>query len=88
MQIEEILRKQIAETILFSDHYPYEDSDAFMENGILDSMNVMELVGFVEQQFGIPVADHEIVPEHFDSIERLAAFVRGKQSGGTISIAA
>lgn len=79
MQVEEILRKHIAETILFSEIYPYDDTDSFLENGVLDSMNVMELVLFLEQQFGIQVADHEIVPDNFDSIQKMTSFVQSKQ---------
>ncbi|WP_088889155.1 acyl carrier protein [Leptolyngbya ohadii] len=77
--VAEILRQHIAETILFSTSYPYEDTDSFMENGVLDSMNVMELVVFLEQRFGIQVADHEIIPEHFDSIRQMSDFVQSKQ---------
>ncbi len=79
MQVRDILRKHIAETILFSKEYPYGDTDSFLENGVIDSMNVIELVLFLEQQFGIQVADHEIVPDNFDSIEQLANFVQSKQ---------
>ena len=79
MRVEEILQKHIAETILFSNSYPYEDTDSFMENGVLDSMNVMELVSFLEQEFGIQVADHEIIPDNFDSIRQMSAFVQSKQ---------
>ncbi len=79
MSIKEVLRQHIAETILFSKEYPYADSDSFLENGVIDSMNVIELVLFLEQQFGIQVADHEIVPDYFDSIEKLANFVQTKQ---------
>jgi len=79
MKIEEIIQNHIAETILFSDSYPYEDTDSFMENGVLDSMNVIELVVFLEQRFGVQVADHEIIPDNFDSIYKLASFVRSKQ---------
>ncbi len=79
MQIEEILRSHIAETILFSKSYPYKDTDSFLENGVIDSMNVIELVLFLEQKFGIQVADHEIVPDNFDSIQKLTAFVQSKQ---------
>lgn len=88
MQSEEILRKYIAETILFSDHYPYADTDGFMEHGILDSVNVMELVGFLERGFGIQVRDQEIVPENFDSIQRLSDFIRRKADPACESIAA
>lgn len=82
MQIEETLQQHIAKTILFSNVYSYKDTDSFMENGILDSMNVMELVVFLERQFSIQVADYEIIPENFDSIHKLASFVRSKQKVG------
>ncbi len=79
MQVEEILKKHIAETILFSKSYPYENTASFLENGVIDSMNVIELVLFLEQQFGIQVDDREIVPDNFDSIQQLADFVQRKQ---------
>lgn len=79
MQVAETLRKHIAETILFSKSYPYQDTDSFLENGVIDSMNVIELVLFLEQQFGIQVADQEIIPDNFDSIQKLADFVQSKQ---------
>jgi len=79
MLVKEILRQHISENILFSKEYPYSDADSFLENGVIDSMNVIELVLFLEQQFGIQVPDHEIVPDNFDSIEQLANFVQQKQ---------
>lgn len=78
--IENIVRNHIAENILFSKSYPYPDDASFLENGILDSMNVMELVLFLEEKMGIEVKDHEIVPDNFDSVSYLADFVRRKQS--------
>ncbi|HET59928.1 MAG TPA: acyl carrier protein [Chloroflexi bacterium] len=77
--VEESIRTYIAQNILFrNDGYPYEDSTSFLDNGIVDSINVMELVMFVEETFGIKVKDEEIVPDHFDSVERLSAYVRQK----------
>lgn len=78
--VEELLRRYIADNILFSGNgYPHSDETSFLENGIVDSMNVLELVMFVEQKFGVKVEDAEIVPDNFDSIAKLAAFVRRKQ---------
>ena len=78
--IEEILRQYIAENILFStEGYPYLDDASFLENGILDSMNVMELVPFIEEKWGIKIEDAELIPDNFDSVSGLAAFVRSKQ---------
>lgn len=77
--IEEVVRKHISENILFSQSYPYSDEDSLLENGILDSMNVMELVVFLEESMGVQVEDHEINPDNFDSVNYLAAYVRRKQ---------
>jgi acyl carrier protein len=82
MSPEEIVRTHIAKNILFNDKgYPYSDEASFVEEGIIDSMNVMELILFVEGTFGLEVADEEIVPENFNSISKIAAYVRRKQGG-------
>jgi len=77
--VEEMIRTYIAENILFSnDGYPYSDDASFLEEGIVDSMGIVELVEFVGENFGIKVEDEELVPDNFDSVSRLAAYVRGK----------
>jgi acyl carrier protein len=40
----------------------------------------MELVMFVEEAFGVKVNDRDIVPDNFDSVSRLAAYVRRQQA--------
>lgn len=52
--------------------------DNLLESGILDSLGILDLVAFVEQNFGIVLADEELVPENFQSIEHLTAFVQSK----------
>jgi acyl carrier protein len=77
--VEEMIRKYIAENILFSGNgYPYSDDASFLNEGIIDSMNVLELVMFVEEKLGVSVADQDIVPDNFDSVTRLAAYIRSK----------
>lgn len=51
---------------------------SFMENGLVDSTGILEVMLFVEETFGITVDDDEVIPENFDSIERLASYVHGK----------
>lgn len=77
--VEEKIRAYIAENILFSNNgYPYLDDDSFLEEGIIDSMGIMELVAFVDESFGINVEDEELVPDNFDSINKLAIYIRHK----------
>jgi acyl carrier protein len=81
-EIKADIRSFIAGSILFSAKgYPYKDDVSFLENGVVDSMNIMEIVMFAENKFGIKVEDEDIVPENFDSIERLAMFVENKKNG-------
>jgi len=78
-EIQETLRNYIAQNILFApDGFAYNDDDSFLENGILDSTGVVELVAFIEDHFKVSVEDAEITPQNFDSIASLAAYVSGK----------
>jgi acyl carrier protein len=79
MNEETAIRCYIAENILFSNEFPYGDDTSFLNEGIIDSMNVMELVMFVERNFDIELADEDIVPSNFDSVSKVAALVRRKE---------
>jgi len=79
MQIEPQIRQYLAENFLFSDNgYELEDEASFLEEGVVDSTGVLELVMFVEEAFSITVQDEEIVPQNFDSVSQLAAYIRRK----------
>ena len=54
----------------------YETS--FVDSGIMDSMRVLELVEFLEGQFGITVEDSELVPENLDSIRNICRYLGSK----------
>jgi acyl carrier protein len=74
-----IIRDYVARNLLFSDTgFNYDDDASFLDEGIIDSLGVIELVTFVESQFGVSVADHELVPDNFDSVKKLDAFIRSK----------
>jgi acyl carrier protein len=78
-EVEKQIAGYIAENILFSRNgYPYANDASFLENGIIDSMNVLELVMFVEEKFKIKVDDGDIVPDNFDSVKNLAAYISTK----------
>lgn len=81
MTIKEQLKDYIARNLLFSDNgFKYDDDDSFLEEGIVDSIGVLELVAFVDESFGVEVEDHEVTPDNFDSVNKLAAYVQRKQT--------
>lgn len=59
------------------------DEDRLLANGILDSLGVLDLVAFLESEFGISVADDDLVPAHFESLRSLAAFIATKSGNGS-----
>jgi acyl carrier protein len=79
MTIEAQIKEYIARNLLFSDNgYPYSDDVSFLDEGIVDSVGVMELVAFVEDNFHISVEDLDITPENFDSVSKIATYIRRK----------
>jgi len=79
MTIEDNIKDYIARNLLFSDNgFPYADDASFLDEGIVDSVGVMELVTFVEETFGMKVDDFDITPDNFDSVSRLATYIRNK----------
>jgi acyl carrier protein len=78
MQTEHKIREFIIKNLYYAEDSPIGDEDSFLETGVVDSMGVMELVAFVQSEFGVEVAQSEIVVENFDSIRKLANFVRSK----------
>lgn len=70
------VRDFIVENFLFGDtSVDLGNQISLIENGIIDSTGVLELVAFIEEEFGVVFADADIVPANLDSIERIAAFV-------------
>lgn len=79
--IEEQVRNFITENFLFGEEKKVADTDSFLENGIIDSTGVLEVVSFVEDTFNIKVKDEEMIPENLDSISNLVKFIKSKQNG-------
>src|ERR1041385_1868616 len=78
MQIENKIREFILKSLYYAEDSDISDEGSFLETGVIDSMGVMELVTFIQSEFGVEVAQQEIVVENFDSIRKLADFVRKK----------
>jgi acyl carrier protein len=55
------------------------DEASLLDSGVIDSTGVLELVGFLQDELGVEVADDEMVPENLDSIAKIEAFVLRKQ---------
>ncbi|RFA25163.1 acyl carrier protein [Alkalilimnicola ehrlichii] len=80
MSITEKIRQHILANYLFTDDpAALADDDSFLEQGIIDSTGIMEVIFFLEEEFGIRVDDDELIPENLDSVNRIARFVQRKR---------
>lgn len=73
------LRAFVAKNFYLPEPASLTDQTSFLDQGIIDSTGVLELVTFVESEYRITVADDDMVPANFDSIDALAAFVARRQ---------
>ena len=74
------IRAFIFDNFLFdSEGSDLKNDDSFLDQGIIDSTGVLELVEWLEDECGIEVDDEELVPENLDSVNNLAAFIERKE---------
>lgn len=79
--IQSQIKQYIAKNILFSDNgFTYSDDASFLEEGIVDSLGIMDLVLFIEQNFGLSVDDEDLIPDNFDSVNKLARYIQRRLS--------
>ncbi len=81
MNSEEKIRNYILENYLFTDDQTaLENSDSFLNKGILDSTGILEVIYFLEDDFGIKIEDEEMIPENLDSVSNILSFLNRKAS--------
>lgn len=79
--VRDKVRSYILANLMFTDDASQLPDDvSLLDRGIIDSTGVLELVAFIEGEFGIVVDDDDLVPANLDSIAGVAAFVRAKRS--------
>jgi acyl carrier protein len=79
MQLKQDIKTYLIENFYYGqDDNTLTDDISFLENGIIDSTGVLELVSFIQEKYGITVSDEEILPDNFDSINKLAGFIMHK----------
>ncbi len=78
MQLKSEIKNFIVENFLYGQNDGFGEDVSFMQKGIIDSTGILELVSFIEEKYGISIGDEELIPDNFDSINKLSAFVTKK----------
>lgn len=82
----EKVRNFVTENFLYArPDFVLGDADKLLGSGIVDSMGVMEIVVFLEEEFGIAVDDVDITEDNLGSLEAITAYV-GSRTGATTDV--
>lgn len=81
MEIETAIENFIVNEIMLRDQSTRIDPDeSLLNSGVLDSLALLRLIAFVEDQFNLPIQDSEVVPENFETINEITEFIKLKKS--------
>jgi acyl carrier protein len=72
---KEKIRAFMIENFLFGEETDLKDDTSFLEEGIIDSTGVLELIEYLEEEFNIQIDDEDLVPENLDSLNNLEQFI-------------
>jgi acyl carrier protein len=76
--VKKMVQQFLMDNFVMGDEVDIADTTSFMKHHILDSTGFLELIGFVEDTFNLVVHDTEMVPENFDTLRNLEAYVERK----------
>lgn len=83
-EVTQKIRSFVIDNLLFGEADDrFSNDDSFFEKGVVDSMGILTLVEFVKEEYAISIEDEEIVPDNWDSVHRIAAFVQTKLGSRT-----
>jgi acyl carrier protein len=86
MRTEARVRQFITNNLLFGDDPTFSNDDSFLELGIIDSTGILELVMFVETEYGFRIKDSELIPANLDSVNKLVRFIESKTQMATAPV--
>lgn len=73
--VKQKVREFIVENFLFGEDADLNDDTSFLEEGIIDSTGVLELIEFLEEAFDVTIDDEDMIPENLDSLNNLEKFI-------------
>ena len=76
--MKEKIRKFVIENFLFGEDGNLKGDTSFLDEGIIDSTGILELVSYLEEEFSITVEDEDLIPENLDSINNVVSYLEKK----------
>ena len=81
MELERRIKEFVTTELLYDrDAAGLGDDDSLLGPGLLDSVGILRLVAWLEEEFGVSIPDEDVVPDHVETVKRLAGLVRRRQA--------
>lgn len=79
MNVEQLIERYIVEEIMFGNgQTKLEPEQSLISSGILDSVALLRLIAFIEEQFGVKITDGEVIPDNFETLNNIKTFLEQK----------
>jgi acyl carrier protein len=86
VEMIQTIKQFIVDNFLFEEDNEFGEKTSFLEEGIIDSTGILELVTFIEETYDIEVEDEELIPDNLDSLSKVVRFIQGKREGLNLTI--
>lgn len=78
--MEEVIKEYISrELVSAPELLPLHNDTSLLASGILDSLSLLRLLVFLEEQYNVQVDDFDFIPENFNTVEAICAYIRAQQ---------
>ncbi len=78
--LKETVEQYIVDNFLFGDNTRLDTNTSFLDEGIIDSTGILELIMFLEETYELHIEDQELIPENLDSLDNIERFIQHKKS--------
>ena len=69
------IKNFIRTELIYDDEKDFDENTNLIERGIVDSMSLVRLISFLEENYEMQVQDEDIVPENFSSLNKISSFI-------------
>jgi acyl carrier protein len=83
MHVKQEVRQFVIDNFLFGREGELRNEDSFLENGIIDSTGVLELISFLGERFGLELGETDLTPDNLDSIDKVTRLVELRLAANT-----
>ena len=80
MDVETAIERFVVDELMLGDSNTKIDlNESLISSGVLDSLALLRLIAFLEEQMGVTVDDSEVIPENFETINEIKSFIEKKK---------